>query len=1047
MDKKIRVHELAKQLKSTSKRILEILGEVGITGKSNMSVLNEEELQKFYDHTGFKPDKPSADSAEEGDAPSSKIAQANQGRSSGVIVRRIIVDSSASDAPAGQQKTGQGGKTAQQKKPRQSREAGSGLRSGFEVRTGDTIEDIYGGGTYEDKKDADMKAGVTKAEETATAGASQAEPTVRRVKRVKKDDIKKTEESDAAKAPEASAADPVQPDEKTAGKESESDHAGSASVTGNSVSEDTSAQTNSSAAVQDENEPKDTVKEEQKYVFRQYPYAEVINIELEDMPSEPVEIVMPSPAKQTQAAQKAAPAQGVSQQRERDARDRESRDNRDRDRRDTFKKSSVPHIPSVDPSVMAQEVKRDYAGKMSGKQLERENDRFSKRDKDGRKESQRGIQNTQKDKYREARKLVGEKIGVSEIYNDDYKVSYDVDRAAPKKSSKGKKDMMKKAREFVAANQRTQPVIAVLTNVTLPESMTVKDFAERIKKTSAEVIKKLMLMGVMANQNQIIDFDTAALIASEFNITAEQEVVVTDEDILFEDLEDEANDETAVERPPVVVVMGHVDHGKTSLLDAIRKTSVTSGEAGGITQNIGAYMVRINDRKITFLDTPGHEAFTAMRARGAQVTDVAILVVAADDGVMPQTVEAINHAKAANVSVVVAVNKIDKPGANIDRVMQELAEHEIVTEAWGGDVPFVPVSAKTGENIELLLETVLLSADILELKASPERQAKGTIIEAKLDKNKGPVATLLVQRGTLKPGDAIVSGTTFGRIRTMTDDKGNAIKKATPSTPVEITGLPEVPEAGELFYAVKDERVAKHLIDTRKSEQREKSMQSHAKVSLDDLFAQIKEGSVKDLNIIVKADVVGSVEAVKQSLVKLSTDEVRVKIVHGAVGAITESDVQLASVSNAIIIGFNVRPGANVAENAEAEGVDIRLYRVIYDAIDDIKAAMVGMLEPELRENVIGHVEVRQTFRVSGVGTIAGAYVTNGKIVRNSEARIVRDGIVVYEGKLASLKRFKDDVKEVQQGFECGLSFEKFNDIKEGDIVECYVMEEVKRNG
>ena len=551
----------------------------------------------------------------------------------------------------------------------------------------------------------------------------------------------------------------------------------------------------------------------------------------------------------------------------------------------------------------------------------------------------------------------------------------------------------------------------------------------------------------MANQNQVIDFDTAALIANEFNITAEQEVVITDEDILFDDQEDLENDETSVERPPVVVVMGHVDHGKTSLLDAIRKTSVTTGEAGGITQHIGAYMVRINDRKITFLDTPGHEAFTAMRARGAQVTDVAILVVAADDGVMPQTVEAINHAKAANVSIVVAVNKIDKPGANVDRVMQELAEHEVVTEAWGGDVPFVPVSAKTGENIELLLETVLLSADILQLKASPERQAKGTIIEAKLDKNKGPVATLLVQRGTLKPGDAIVSGTTFGRIRTMTDDKGNAIKKAPPSTPVEITGLPEVPEAGELFYAVKDERVAKHLIDARKNEQREKTMQAHGKVSLDDLFAQIQEGNVKELNIIVKADVVGSVEAVKQSLLKLNTDEVRIKIVHGAVGAITESDVQLASVSNAIIIGFNVRPGTNVAENAEAEGVDIRLYRVIYDAIDDIKAAMAGMLEPKFEEHVIGHVEVRQTFKVSGVGTIAGGYVTSGKIVRNSEARIVRDGIVIFEGKLASLKRFKDDVKEVQQGFECGLSFEKFNDIKEGDVVECYVMEEVKRNG
>ncbi|MBQ8730792.1 MAG: translation initiation factor IF-2, partial [Lachnospiraceae bacterium] len=519
------------------------------------------------------------------------------------------------------------------------------------------------------------------------------------------------------------------------------------------------------------------------------------------------------------------------------------------------------------------------------------------------------------------------------------------------------------------------------------------------------------------------------------------------EDILFEDPEDQEMDESYVERPPVVVVMGHVDHGKTSLLDAIRSTSVTSGEAGGITQHIGAYMVRINDRKINFLDTPGHEAFTSMRARGAQVTDVAIIVVAADDGVKPQTVEAINHAKAANVSIVVAVNKIDKQGVNIDKVMTEMAEHEIVPEEWGGDVPFVPVSAKTGENIELLLETVLLCADVLELKASPTKQAKGTIIEAKLDKNIGPVATLLVQRGTLKMGDAIISGTSFGHVRTMTDDKGNSIKKATPSTPVEITGLQEVPVAGEVFYAIKDEKVAKHLAEQRKSQMRENTIRAQAKVSLDDLFNQIQAGDVKDLNIIVKADVVGSVEAVKQSLQKLTTSEVKVNIIHGAVGSVTESDIQLASVSNAIIIGFNVRPAANITESAKDAGVDIRLYSVIYDAIEDVKAAMIGMLDPEYKESVTGHIEVRQTFKVSGVGTIAGGYVTDGKVLRNSDVRIVRDGIVVYQGKLASLKRFKDDVKEVAQGFECGLSFENYNDIKEGDVVEAYIMEEVKRNG
>lgn len=982
MDNKIRVHELAKQLKSTSKRILEMLKEMGIENKSYMSVLEDDELQKFYEHTGFHSEKNTENSQD--DPAARKIVaqkeQQTQGKSSGVIVRRIIVDNSSSDAGVQAQKPQ--GKNVQPKK-RQSREAGSGLRSGYEVRT-ESIEDLYASDLTETKQEPDPepKAAQAPQETPEPVKAAPSEPTVRRVKRVKKEDVRKPKDPESV------------PDAEPETKAGET--------------EQTAAQ-----------------RKEEKFVFKQYEYSEVIEIELEEEPAPQIEM----PVKQE-------PAQRTVRERKELPQKREPREN--------HKKASAPLIPSMDPAAVSQEVKRDYAGKMIGKQQERESDKFSK--KDGRKETAKSAQSLQKDKYKSARKFVGEKIGVSEIYNDEYRVSYDVDHNVPKKGAKPKKDLMKKAREFVAS-QKTQPVIAVLTNVKLPESMTVKDFAERIKKSSADVIKKLMLMGVMANQNQVIDFDTAALIASEFNITAEQEVVITDEDILFDDQDDTENDETAVERPPVVVVMGHVDHGKTSLLDAIRKTSVTAGEAGGITQHIGAYMVRINDRKITFLDTPGHEAFTAMRARGAQVTDVAILVVAADDGVMPQTVEAINHAKAANVSIVVAVNKIDKPGANVDRVMQELAEHEVVAEAWGGDVPFVPVSAKTGENIELLLETVLLSADILQLKASPERQAKGTIIEAKLDKNKGPVATLLVQRGTLKPGDAIVSGTTFGRIRTMTDDKGNALKKATPSTPVEITGLPEVPEAGELFYAVKDERVAKHLIDTRRSEQREKTMQAHNKVSLDDLFAQIQEGNVKDLNIIVKADVVGSVEAVKQSLAKLSTDEVRIKIVHGAVGAITESDVQLASVSNAIIIGFNVRPGANVAEHAEAEGVDIRLYRVIYDAIDDIKAAMAGLLEPELKESVLGHAEVRQTFKVSGVGTIAGAYVTNGKIVRNSEARIVRDGIVIFEGKLASLKRFKDDAKEVQQGFECGLSFEKFNDIKEGDTIECYVMEEVKRNG
>ena len=564
-----------------------------------------------------------------------------------------------------------------------------------------------------------------------------------------------------------------------------------------------------------------------------------------------------------------------------------------------------------------------------------------------------------------------------------------------------------------------------------------------MKKTSTDVIKKLMGLGIMATLNQELDFDTAAIVAEEFHVKAEKAVIVNEEEILFNDTEEDGD--KMKPRPPVVVVMGHVDHGKTSLLDAIREANVTESEAGGITQHIGAYTVKINDRNITFLDTPGHEAFTAMRARGAQVTDVAILVVAADDGVMPQTIEAINHAKAANVSIVVAINKIDKPGANPDRVKQELTQHGIVAEEWGGDAIMVPVSAKKRENIDTLLEMVLLAADVLELKANPDSQAKGTIIEAKLDKARGPVATVLVQRGTLKLGDSIVTGTTVGRIRAMVDDKGRSIKKAGPSMPAEILGLPEVPEAGEIFYAIDDEKTAKQLAEKRKLKQREQNLKASAKVSLDDLFSQIKAGKVKDLNLIIKADVQGSVEAVKQSLEKLSNEEVRVRIIHGGVGAITESDVTLASVSNAIIIGFNVRPATNVDELAKENGVDMRLYKVIYNAIEDIQSAMKGMLEPTFKEVIQGHVEIRQIFKVSGVGTIAGSYVLDGKVTRNSDVRLVRDGIVVFDGKLASLKRFKDDVKEVAHGYECGIALEKYNDLKKGDILEIYAMEEVAR--
>ena len=590
---------------------------------------------------------------------------------------------------------------------------------------------------------------------------------------------------------------------------------------------------------------------------------------------------------------------------------------------------------------------------------------------------------------------------------------------------------------------RVKQKIFDLTDITIPETITVKDLSAELKKTRGEIIKKLLGYGIMATINNEIDFDTAFLIAGEFGVTAHKKEVVTDEDILFDDSEDKEED--LKPRPPVIVVMGHVDHGKTSLLDAVRSTNVIEGEAGGITQAIGAYKVEINGREITFLDTPGHEAFTAMRARGAQITDIAILVVAANDGVMPQTIEAIDHAKAAGIPIIVAINKIDVEGANPDKVKQELAEYGLVSEDWGGDTIFVPISAKKKINIDNLLEMVLLVADMKELKANPNKQAKGVVIEAKLDKSKGPVATMLVQRGTLDIGDTILVGSVIGRIRTMTDDKGHKVKKAGPSTPVEITGLTEVPEAGDTFYEVKDEKTAKHLMERRKRQARDKALKASSRVTLDDLFSQIEKGNLKQLNIIVKADVQGSVEAVKQALEKLSNDEVKVKVIHANVGAITESDVTLANVSNAIIIGFNVRPQPIAKDMADKENVEIKTYSVIYNAIEDVEAAMKGMLDPVFKEVVIGNAEVRQTFKISDVGTIAGCYVTNGKVARNAGVRVLRDNVVIHDGKLISLKRMKDDAKEVAKGFECGIQIENFNDIKEGDIIEAYIMEQVKQ--
>ena len=574
------------------------------------------------------------------------------------------------------------------------------------------------------------------------------------------------------------------------------------------------------------------------------------------------------------------------------------------------------------------------------------------------------------------------------------------------------------------------------------ETITVGELAARLKATSGEVIKKLMLLGVMATVNEEVDFDTAYLVAEEFHTKVEREVVVTIEERIIDDSED--TDDNLQPRDPVVVVMGHVDHGKTSILDAIRKTSVTAGEAGGITQHIGAYRVTVNEQSITFLDTPGHAAFTSMRARGAQVTDIAILVVAADDGIMPQTIEAINHAKDAGVSVIVAINKMDKQEANPDRVMQQLTEHELVPEEWGGDVICVPVSAHTGMGIDNLLESVLLVAEIKELRANPDRAAKGTVIEARLDKGRGPIATILVQNGTLHAGDILVAGTSVGRIRAMTDENGNKLDQAGPSVPVEIMGLGEVPVSGDIFNAVTDERLARELVEQRKTEAKEEEFNRYQKVTLDNLFEQLHEGEMKELKIIVKADVQGSVEAVTQSLQKLSNEEVRVRVIHGAAGAVTESDVMLADASNAIIVGFNVRPDPMAQVAADQAGVDMRMYRVIYDALEEVETAIKGMLAPKTREVLHGRAEVRQVYRITNVGIVAGCYVLDGKVCRNDLLRIVRDGIIIGDDKMTSLKRFKDDQKEVAQGYECGIGLEKFTDIQEGDIYETYIIEEYR---
>ena len=687
----------------------------------------------------------------------------------------------------------------------------------------------------------------------------------------------------------------------------------------------------------------------------------------------------------------------------------------------------IKNIMDVEIPTEKDNVIRDFGNKAKDKaKLNRQDEKSSNNKKVNRKGNANDFDSDKLNDLKRQNKLSNMFDGGEML--DYYDLSTERGRRAKKKNNK--------------QENRTKQKIFKLTEITIPEHITVKDLASEMKITSSDVIKKLLSLGIMATINNEVDFDTAYLIAQEYGINATLKNVVTDEDILIDETED--REEDLKPRPPVIVVMGHVDHGKTSLLDAIRSTNVIEGESGGITQHIGAYQVKINDRDITFLDTPGHEAFTSMRARGAMITDIAILVVAANDGVMPQTVEAINHAKAAEIPIIVAVNKMDLPDANFEKVQQELMKYELVPEAWGGDTIYVPISAKKREGIDNLLEMVLLEADVLELKANPTKQAKGTVIEARLDKTKGPVATMLVQRGKLDVGDTIIVGSSIGRIRTMVSDKGKKVKSAGPSTPVSITGLTTVPESGDTFYEVKDERTAKHLIEKRKYEKHQKEINKNTVVTLDDLFNKIESEHLKQLNLIVKADVQGSVEALKQSLEKVSNDEVRVKVIHSNVGGVTESDVTLAKVSGAIIIAFNVRPEVIAKTIADKEGVEIKQYSVIYDAINDVESAMKGMLDPVFKEVVIGTAEIRQTFKISNVGTIAGSYVLTGKLSRNAGIRVIRDNIVLHDGKLVSLKRFKDDVKEVDKGYECGLQIEGFNDLKEGDQLEVYVMEQVK---
>lgn len=1003
-----RVYEIAKELNTTSKRLIEKLSEINIVVKNHMSLLEGDEIDSLYDYIGVIRHDEEKDVSSDKNKPIPLVNEdlKKEAKKAPRIIRKVEInlDSEKDEEDFG--KTGNKGK-------KRDGRAGNNKKNQY-VKVATSTSGLRPGFVRETKPE--LKRPLGKTSEKEKAALSEKNKTDKNIK----DNMLNERKSETIKV------------------KNEANEIAVSDKDSKQMKQDGDKQLNVVKSIENSKEEKQTKKDKKaKESGNKKEETADKKADKSKKPDKKAEKTREQKISKQSERQKTDPKiKGTDKNdvlvsqvtKEKDTKNKDDGGKGKDAGKETNKalENNILEVPKTDLKP-AKKVEMDIQ------------QRGEKRDfKEDKKDTVKPKKAFSKNKNKPNKNIFVAKKEVAEVLSDDAILEelYDDNIKKPRKAKKENKKENKKEKHI--------PPKAVLTSVKLSETMTVKEFAEAIKKTSADVIKRLMKLGVMVTVNQEIDFDTAAIIADEYGITAEKEVVITEEDILFDDSEDDNEDELEP-RPPVVVVMGHVDHGKTSLLDAIKETNTIEKEAGGITQHIGAYTVNVNDRNITFLDTPGHEAFTAMRARGAQVTDVAILVVAADDGVMPQTIEAINHAKAANVSIIVAINKIDRPEANPDRVKQELTEHGLVIEEWGGDTICVEVSAKKRMNIDNLLEMVLLVADMLELKANPNRQAKGTVIEAKLDKDRGPIATILVQRGTLNHGDSIVTGTLVGRVRAMTDDKGQRIKKAGPSTPVEILGLPEVPEAGETFYAITDEKVAKQLVEKRKQKQREEYLNPTARVSLDDLFEQIKAGEVKELNIIVKADVQGSVEAVKQSLEKLSNEEVAIKIIHGGVGAVTESDVILAQVSNAIIIGFNVGTAGNVSGVAKDTGVDIRLYTVIYDAIEDVEAAMKGLLDPTYKEVITGHIEIRQIFKASGVGTIGGGYVTDGKVIRNSGIRLLRDGIVVHEGKLASLKRFKDDVKEVVQGYECGLSLERYNDIKEGDIVEAYIMEEVKK--